>query len=213
VASRKSIVPVRTERWRLRLGCLVWPIRLACRRSSPECHVNRWPDDHAAIPLVRLVLRSSVLAGWRSIPSSERSSLRGSRPLLGDQATMPAQDRGRRDQAMPPQQRRQSADQRGEHRSICPVQARSQVGLCAARQLRDVTPIIRRTWMPTNGEATTADSAAAERPSRPDATTRPTITPCPPGTPITQASGTDPLLEPHRVDGAMSQQVTHRNRA
>jgi hypothetical protein len=45
------------------------------KRSSPECHVNRWPGDHAAILLVGLVLWSSVLAGGGSIPSSARSSL------------------------------------------------------------------------------------------------------------------------------------------
>jgi hypothetical protein len=52
----------------------------------------------------------------------------GIRPLLGDQATMPPQDRARRDQPMPPQHPRQPADQRGEHRSIRPVQARPRVG-------------------------------------------------------------------------------------
>ncbi len=45
------------------------------KRSSPELPVNRWPDDHAAMLLGRLVLRSSVLAGGGSIPSSARNSL------------------------------------------------------------------------------------------------------------------------------------------
>lgn len=45
-------------------------------------------------------------------------------PFLGDQAMMPAQDRARRDQAMPAQPRGQGPDQRGEHRAIRPVQAR-----------------------------------------------------------------------------------------
>jgi hypothetical protein len=46
------------------------------------------------------------------------------RPLLGDQTSMPAQDRARGDQAMPPQHLRQPPDERGEHRAIRPVQAR-----------------------------------------------------------------------------------------
>ncbi len=44
-------------------------------------------------------------------------------PFLGDEVTMPAQDCARRDQAMPPQHRRQPPDERGEDRSIRPVQA------------------------------------------------------------------------------------------
>jgi hypothetical protein len=43
--------------------------------SSPERPVNRWSDDHAAMSLGRLVLRSSVVAGGGSIPSSARNSL------------------------------------------------------------------------------------------------------------------------------------------
>jgi hypothetical protein len=38
----------------------------------------------------------------------------GRRPLFGDQAMMPAQDRARCDQAMPPQHLRQPADEGGE---------------------------------------------------------------------------------------------------
>jgi hypothetical protein len=45
-------------------------------------------------------------------------------PFSGDQATMPAQDCARCDQAMPPQRLRQPADERGEDRSIRPVHTR-----------------------------------------------------------------------------------------
>ena len=69
---------------------------------------------------------------------------------------------------------------------------------CATRRLRDVAPGVRCPWMPTGSRATTAGSAAAGRPSRADATTRPTIMPCQPGTPITQVSGAGRLLE-HRA--------------
>jgi hypothetical protein len=43
-------------------------------------------------------------------------------PFRGDQATMPAQDRARCDQAMSAQHLRQPPDQRGEDSAICPVQ-------------------------------------------------------------------------------------------
>jgi hypothetical protein len=49
-------------------------------------------------------------------------------PFLGDQAMMPAQDRARRDQAMPAQHHGQGLDQRGEHRAVRPVQARPRLG-------------------------------------------------------------------------------------
>jgi hypothetical protein len=49
-------------------------------------------------------------------------------PLFGDQAAMPAQNRARRDQAMPAQHRWQGPDLRGEHRSIHSVQARFRIG-------------------------------------------------------------------------------------
>jgi hypothetical protein len=57
-----------------------------------------------------------VLDGWTA-------EAVGIRPFLGGQATMPAQDRARRDQAMPPQHWWQPPDERGEHCSIRPVQA------------------------------------------------------------------------------------------
>ena len=41
---------------------------------------------------------------------------------------MPAQDRARRDQPMPPQRLRQPPDQRGQDRSIRPVQAALRIG-------------------------------------------------------------------------------------
>jgi hypothetical protein len=49
-------------------------------------------------------------------------------PLLSDQATMPAQDRARRNQAMPPQHLRQPADEGREDRAIRPIQARLRIG-------------------------------------------------------------------------------------
>ena len=49
-------------------------------------------------------------------------------PLLGHQATVPPQDRGRGDQAMPAQHRGQASDERGEQGSVGPVQAGLRVG-------------------------------------------------------------------------------------
>jgi hypothetical protein len=64
------------------------------------------PDQHG----------HSVLDGWT--PDAVWI-----RPFLGDQAPVPTQDRARRDQSMPPQHQRQPSGERGEHRSIRPVQA------------------------------------------------------------------------------------------
>jgi hypothetical protein len=49
-------------------------------------------------------------------------------PLLGDQAAMPAQDRGRGDHAMPAQPRGQVSDECGEQGSVGPVEAGLGVG-------------------------------------------------------------------------------------
>jgi hypothetical protein len=49
-------------------------------------------------------------------------------PLLGHQAALPAQDRGRGDQAVTAQHRGWASDQRGEHGPVGPVQARARVG-------------------------------------------------------------------------------------
>ncbi len=62
-----------------------------------------------------------VLDGWTA-------GAVGIGPFLGDEATMPAQDCARRDQAMPPQHWWQPPDERGEDRSIRPVQAGLRVG-------------------------------------------------------------------------------------
>jgi hypothetical protein len=48
-------------------------------------------------------------------------------PLLGYQAAVPPQDRGRGDQAMAAQHRAKASDQRGEHGSVGPVKARPRV--------------------------------------------------------------------------------------
>jgi hypothetical protein len=58
----------------------------------------------------------SVLDGWTT-------DAVGVRPLLGYQATMPAQGRAWRDQSMHSQHRGQGPDERGEHRPIRPVHA------------------------------------------------------------------------------------------
>jgi len=58
-------------------------------------------------------------------------------PFLPDQAAVPPQDGARRDQPVRPQPSRQVPDQRGQHRSVGPVQARP--GLSAA-QHRDLLP-------------------------------------------------------------------------
>jgi hypothetical protein len=70
----------------------------------------------------------------RSISTATASST-GGRPtwwgyvhLLGDQATMPAQDRARCDQPLPPEYGRQPPDERGEHRSIRPIQTGLRIG-------------------------------------------------------------------------------------
>ena len=49
-------------------------------------------------------------------------------PLLGDQAAVPAQDRGRGDHAMPAQPRGQVSDECGEQGSVGPVEAGLGVG-------------------------------------------------------------------------------------
>jgi hypothetical protein len=49
-------------------------------------------------------------------------------PLLGHQLAVPPQDGGWGDQAMPAQPRGEALDQRGEHGSVGPVQARARVG-------------------------------------------------------------------------------------
>ena len=48
---------------------------------------------------------------------------------------MPPQDRGRGDQAVTAQHRGQASDQRGEHGSVGPVQARPRVGSTQYRDL------------------------------------------------------------------------------
>ena len=49
-------------------------------------------------------------------------------PFLGHQAAVPAQDRGRGDQAVPAQRRGQALDECGEQGAVGPVQARLGVG-------------------------------------------------------------------------------------
>jgi hypothetical protein len=49
-------------------------------------------------------------------------------PLLGHQAVVPAQERGRGDQVMSAQHRGEASDERGEQGSVGPVQARPRVG-------------------------------------------------------------------------------------
>jgi hypothetical protein len=49
-------------------------------------------------------------------------------PPLGDQPTVPPQDRGRGHQAMPAQRRGEASDQGGEQGSVGPVQPRLRVG-------------------------------------------------------------------------------------
>jgi hypothetical protein len=49
-------------------------------------------------------------------------------PLCSDPATMPAQDRARRDRAIPPHPLRKLPDKRGEHRSVRPIQPGPRVG-------------------------------------------------------------------------------------
>jgi hypothetical protein len=123
----------------------------------------------------------------------------GIRPFLGDQAPVPAQDRARRDQAVPPRYLWQPPDERGEHGSIRPVQAGLGAWLCAARRLRGAAPGVRRPWTPMSGQATTAGSPAGGRSGRAEARTRLTIMPRRPSTLITQVRGTGRLLEPHRL--------------
>jgi hypothetical protein len=55
------------------------------------------------------------------------------RPMLGDQPTMPRQDRGRGDQPVYPRCVRQALDQRREQGSIGPVQPRCRVALAEDR--------------------------------------------------------------------------------
>jgi hypothetical protein len=58
-------------------------------------------------------------------------------PFLSDQAVVPPQDGARRDQPVRPQPSGQLPDQRGQHRSVGPVQARPGLG---AAQYGDLVP-------------------------------------------------------------------------
>ena len=62
----------------------------------------------------------TVIDGWTTAV--------GVGPLVGHQATVPAQDCARCDQSMDPQHFGQGSDQRGEHRSIRPVHSGLGVG-------------------------------------------------------------------------------------
>jgi hypothetical protein len=132
-------------------------------------------------------------------------------PLLGHQATMPAQDRARRDQAMLPQHPGQSSDQRGEHRDP-PNLSGAWGWLCAARRLHDAAPGARHLWTPTSDRATTTGSEAAERSDTADAPTRHTIMPRPPSTPITRSEPQADFWNPTRPQiSVMDDQFgTHR---
>jgi site-specific DNA recombinase len=71
------------------------------------------------------------------------------RSLGSDQAAVPPQDRGRRNQAVSAQRRGEVSDQRGEHGSVGPVQARSRVRRLRNPDRQDVVyPAARmpRSW-------------------------------------------------------------------
>jgi len=119
-------------------------------------------------------------------------------PFLGDQTTMPAQHRAGSDQAMPPQHPRQPPDQRGEHRSIRPVQARPRVGsaqhgdFVAQHQEFDVLGCRRAAEQQQQVHKLEEDQV--EQTQR-----HGTIMPRPPSSPTMQLRGTGRLLKPHRL--------------
>ena len=91
-------------------------------RSHAVTDLEQLALDSLVSPVVILSGHAFAQRGHRAIDGRTPNAI-GIRPLLGDQATMPAQDRARRDQARPPRHLRQSPDERGEHRAIRPVQA------------------------------------------------------------------------------------------
>jgi hypothetical protein len=119
-------------------------------RRSPDhvdAHIDPQPLENAAdqgcshavtereqLALDSLVAPAGILAGHaldqhgHSIIDRWTPEVVRICPLPGDEAPMPAQDRVRRDQAMPTQQLRPSLDEHSEDRSIRPVQVRLRVG-------------------------------------------------------------------------------------
>jgi hypothetical protein len=121
-------------------------------RNRPQDAADRG-GSHAVTELEQLALDSLVspaviLSGHaldqrgHRVIDGRTSDAMGIRPLLGDQTMMPAQDRARCDQAMPPQHLRQPADEGGEDRAIHPIQAASD-WLGVTRQLRGAAPAAR----------------------------------------------------------------------
>jgi hypothetical protein len=110
-----------------------WSIRTLRRTrrivdaGDPVADLEQLALDPAVSPA--LVLPGHALdQHGHSVPHGWTPETGWIRPYLGNQATMPAQDRAWRDQSMPAQDLRQPADQRGEDRSIRPVQARGRAG-------------------------------------------------------------------------------------
>jgi hypothetical protein len=114
---------------------------LSCRCPGPAPEVSATAGEHGGSwRLPRGDRAGATHPGFAGIPSGDsprpaldqhdHSVLDGwtpdavwRRPFRGDQAPVPAQDRARGDQSMPPQHLRQPSGERGEHRSIRPVQA------------------------------------------------------------------------------------------
>jgi hypothetical protein len=97
------------------------------RRPYPVTKVEQLALDSLVSPAVILPGHARDQRDHRLIDGPTPEMV-GIGPLVGDQATMPVQDRARRDQAMLAQHRGQRPDQRGKHRSIRPVQARLRIG-------------------------------------------------------------------------------------
>jgi hypothetical protein len=96
-------------------------------RSHAVPELEQLAVDSLVSPAVILSGQALDQRGHRVINGRTPNAM-GIGPLLGDQATMPAQDRARRNQAMPPQPLRQPADEGGEDRAIRPIQARLRIG-------------------------------------------------------------------------------------
>jgi hypothetical protein len=166
-------------------------------RSHAVTELDQLALDSLVSPVVILSGHALDQRGHRVI-DGRTSDAMGRRPLLGDQAMMPAQDRARCDQAMLPQHLRQPADEGSEDRAIHPVQARLRVGsaqhddFMAQHQELDVLGHRRATEQQQQVQQPEEDKVRA------DATTRRTIMPYHPSPPISQVSGAGRLLEPRR---------------
>ena len=120
-ARRRALagVPVVSRRSLRILRIVEAPTRWPSLSSSPW--MRWWPQVGFSRAIRSISAAIVVVEGWAT------GAVRVG-PLLGHQAAVPAQDRGRGDQAVTAQRRGQASDQCGEQGAVGPVQARPRVG-------------------------------------------------------------------------------------